>query len=96
MIVAHLNEGFEGGLGQPKAAESSGCKRHVALIIARFGHSCDRMCMPRVDAKLFMEALKRLIDLDRDWVPKSPDALYIRPTMISTQRGLGVKAAADR
>lgn len=64
------------------------------MNMARFGHSCDRMCMPRVDAKLFMEALKRLIDLD-DRVPKSPDALYIRPTMISTQRGLGVKASTE-
>ncbi|MBK6899816.1 MAG: hypothetical protein IPH09_11285 [bacterium] len=62
---------------------------------ARFGP----LLRPDVHAagrrRLFMEALKRLIDLDRDWVPKSPDALYIRPTMISTQRGLGVKASTE-
>jgi branched-chain amino acid aminotransferase len=51
--------------------------------------------MPKVDEKLFMEALDLLIDLDRDWVPESPNALYIRPTMISTQRGLGVKASTE-
>ncbi len=63
--------------------------------IRRFTISCGRMCMPEVDPKLFMEALEQLIDLDRDWVPESPDALYIRPTMIATQFGLGVKASTD-
>lgn len=63
--------------------------------IARFNVSCGRMCMPEVDPELFMEALNLLIDLDRDWVPVPPDALYIRPTMIATQVGLGVKASTD-
>ena len=63
--------------------------------IRRFNVSCGRMCMPPVDEALFLEALELLIDLDRAWVPVSPEALYIRPTMIATQRGLGVKASTE-
>ncbi|MBE0568038.1 MAG: branched-chain amino acid aminotransferase [Krumholzibacteria bacterium] len=63
--------------------------------INRFNISCERMCMPKVDNELFMQAMEMLIDLDRHWVPESPDALYIRPTMIATQRGLGVKASTE-
>jgi len=63
--------------------------------IRRMNLSCDRMCMPRLDEDLFREALERLIDIDRDWVPESPEALYIRPTMIATQVGLGVKSSTD-
>ena len=63
--------------------------------VTRFNISCERMCMPQVDPDLFMKALNQLIALDRDWVPESPDALYIRPTMIATQTGLGVKASTD-
>jgi len=63
--------------------------------IRRFNISCERMCMPKVDEDLFLQALNTLIDLDREWVPESPNALYIRPTMIATQRGLGVKASTD-
>ncbi|RJR19725.1 MAG: branched-chain amino acid aminotransferase [Desulfobacteraceae bacterium] len=63
--------------------------------VARFNISCGRMCMPEVDPDLFMEALNLLIDIDRDWVPEPPEALYIRPTMIATQTGLGVKASTD-
>ena len=63
--------------------------------IRRFNISCSRICMPEVDPDLFMQALDLLIDVDRDWVPESPNALYIRPTMIATQAGLGVKASTD-
>jgi len=63
--------------------------------IRRFNISCGRICMPEVDPDLFMQALDLLIDVDRDWVPESPNALYIRPTMIATQAGLGVKASTD-
>ncbi|NCQ33551.1 branched-chain amino acid aminotransferase [bacterium] len=63
--------------------------------IARFQRSCERMCMPVVDPDIFMRGLNMLIDLDRAWAPESPNALYIRPTMIATQVGLGVKASTD-
>ena len=65
------------------------------MNIKRFNISGERVCLPPVAPELFMEGLKRLIDLDRDWVPESPDALYIRPTMISTQAGLGVKSGTE-
>jgi branched-chain amino acid aminotransferase len=94
-VLHYGQEIFEGMKAYASPVDGSVHMFRPDMNIARFGHSCDRMCMPRVDAKLFMEALKRLIDLDRDWVPKSPDALYIRPTMISTQRGLGVKASTE-
>lgn len=36
-----------------------------------------------------------LIDIDRDRVPESPDSMYLRPTMIASQRGLGVRASTE-
>jgi len=63
--------------------------------IERFNNSCHRMCMPPVDPDVFMKALDLLVDLDRDWVPKSPEALYIRPTLIATTPTLGVVAASE-
>jgi branched-chain amino acid aminotransferase len=36
------------------------------------------------------------VDLEREWVPRSPGAsLYIRPTMIATEAGLGVRPARE-
>lgn len=61
------------------------------LNIERFNLSAERMCMPAVPASIFLKALKVLIALDINWIPKAEgSALYIRPTMIATESSLGV------
>lgn len=92
-VLHYGQEIFEGMKAYANPEEGSVHMFRPSMNIARFNRSCERMCMPPVDPVLFMDALKRLIDLDRAWVPESPSALYIRPTMISTQAGLGVKAS---
>jgi len=58
----------------------------------RFNTSADRMQMPAVPEWLFMEGMKQLIQLEKDWVPNKPDcSLYIRPFMIATDPFLGVR-----
>lgn len=58
----------------------------------RLNISADRMVMPSVPEDLFMEGLKSLIQLDKDWVPGSEgSALYIRPFMFATDDFIGVK-----
>jgi branched-chain amino acid aminotransferase len=62
--------------------------------VARFNRSARRMCMPEVDEAFFLDALKQLIRLDAEWVPRSHGtSLYIRPTMIATEAMLGVRPA---
>src|ERR1043165_7181494 len=52
------------------------------------------MAMPDVPEEIFMEGLRRLIDLDRDWVPTGDGtSLYIRPFMIATDEFIGVRPA---
>ncbi len=59
--------------------------------IKRMNRSADRLCMPQVDETLFMEALKQLVLLEKDWIPRGEGtSLYIRPTMIATEVALGV------
>jgi branched-chain amino acid aminotransferase len=58
----------------------------------RFNVSAERMCMPNIPEDLFMEGLKMLVDLDRDWIPEDEDhALYIRPMMYATDELFGVQ-----
>lgn len=60
----------------------------------RLNRSARRLCMPEVDIALAMEATKKLILLDQDWVPRSQGtSLYIRPTMLATEPHLGVRPA---
>jgi len=53
-----------------------------------------RMGMPALDPDLCLEGLIKLLDIERDWVPSSDGtSLYIRPTIIATDIGLGVRAS---
>lgn len=43
-----------------------------------------------------IKLLKTLVNLDKSWIPTEPGySLYVRPTMIGTQAGLGVGASSD-
>ncbi len=55
----------------------------------------DRLCIPQIPVADFVDAVKALVSVDKDWVPSEPDtSLYIRPFTIATEPVLGVKASA--
>jgi branched-chain amino acid aminotransferase len=61
----------------------------------RFNKSAVRMAMPEVPESIFMDGLKQLVDIDKDWVKKGKgNSLYLRPFMIAV--GSGVVAAPSQ
>ncbi len=62
--------------------------------VQRFNRSARRLCMPEIPEKDMLEAIETLVRLESRWLPEEKGAaLYIRPTMIATETGLGVRAA---
>jgi len=60
--------------------------------IKRFNRSCDRMCMPKVDVDFVVGAIKKLVEIDKKWVPSWKDtSLYIRPFIIATDSAIGLR-----
>lgn len=60
----------------------------------RLNQSNDRLCIPHIDEKFMIEALKKLVAIDKDWIPAAEGtSLYIRPFIISTDPYLGVSPA---
>ncbi len=58
----------------------------------RFNISAERMYMPVVPEDIFMEGMRMLVNLDKNWVPSLPDhSLYIRPFMFASDPVIGVK-----
>jgi branched-chain amino acid aminotransferase len=58
----------------------------------RFNVSAERMQMPTVPEELFMEGMRQLVNLDRNWIPSREDhSLYIRPFMFSSDELIGVR-----
>jgi len=55
----------------------------------RFNKSATRLAMPEVPEEIFMEGLKQLINVDKEWVKKGKgNSLYLRPFMIATGHGV--------
>lgn len=60
--------------------------------LERLNRSAARMAMPEVPEDMFFDAIHKLIDLDRDWIPNSiGSSLYIRPYMFATDEYVGIK-----
>ncbi len=60
--------------------------------IERLNNSARRMCMPEFPEETFIEAIEKLVWMDRAWIPsKKGSALYIRPLMMAMDSALGVR-----
>src|SRR6185369_15640560 len=58
----------------------------------RFNASAVRMCMPQIPEEIFIEGLRQLVEVDKNWIPaKENHSLYIRPLMFASDIALGVK-----
>lgn len=58
----------------------------------RFVESCERMCMPTIPVEVFVECVRKLVEVDKNWIPnKEGFSLYIRPFMFAMDEGVGVK-----
>jgi branched-chain amino acid aminotransferase len=61
---------------------------------SRMNRSCRFLCIPEIDEAFVLKALKELLNIEKEWVPKAPQtSLYIRPTIIATDPFLGVRAS---
>src|ERR1700730_2217158 len=46
----------------------------------RFNISAERMQMPTIPEDIFLEGMRKLIEIDKNWIPAKEDhSLYIRP-----------------
>tara|TARA_B100000513_G_scaffold4318_1_gene2392 strand:- start:47 stop:1009 length:963 start_codon:yes stop_codon:yes gene_type:complete len=64
--------------------------------IKRLNRSADRMCMPRIDDDIFMQGLRTLLEIDKNWIPNSDSmSLYIRPFMIADSEFIRATPASE-
>ena len=79
----------------------SGEEKSVCIFRAhdhfkRMNISANRLTMPSLDIDDLVEGLKALLSIERDWVPQNPGtALYIRPTMLATERTLALRPSKN-
>jgi branched-chain amino acid aminotransferase len=63
---------------------------------ARFVASARRLAMAPLPEPVFLDSLRRLVEVDRAWVPTTDEgSLYLRPFMYASEVFLGVKPSAE-
>ncbi|MDX2375647.1 branched-chain amino acid aminotransferase [Microbacterium sp. LRZ72] len=60
----------------------------------RLQRSARRLALPELPVEYFVQSLRELVTVDKDWVPSGPDqSLYLRPFMFAKEAFLGVRPA---
>ena len=62
--------------------------------MSRLNLSNDRLCIPKIDEAFAVEAVKKLVSVEQEWIPQGEGtALYIRPFIIAVDPHVGVHPA---
>jgi len=92
IMVVHYGQATFEGLKAYKTQDG-----HIQLFrpysnMERMNISNERLCIPALDVDFAVEAIKKLVDVDQDWIPEAEGtSLYIRPFIFATDPYLGVR-----
>lgn len=93
-VVFHYGQEMFEGLKAYKTKEGKVQLFRPDMNAKRTNSTNKRMCIPQIDEQMYIDAIKELVAVDKDWIPQKPDtALYIRPFIIGTDKFLGVAAS---
>jgi branched-chain amino acid aminotransferase len=92
-VLHYAQEIFE-GLKAYRHADGSVWAFRPRANAARMQRSAERLALPPLPEAEFLESIRQLVMVDKDWVPSAPEtSLYLRPFSIASERFLGVRAA---
>lgn len=96
MTLHYGQEIFE-GLKAYRRPDGSVATFRPEANAARFQASARRLAMPELPVETFVEACDALVQQDAAWVPEhgGEESLYLRPFMIATEVGLGVRPSNE-
>lgn len=96
-MVLHYGQSIFEGLKAYRQPDGSVASFRPLSNAARFRASARRLAMPELPDELFLGSLRELITVDHEWVPAAggEDSLYLRPFLLATEVGLGVRPAKE-
>ncbi len=96
IVLHYAQEVFE-GLKAYRWADGSIVSFRPDANAARLRASARRLAIPELPDEVFIESLRQLIAVDHEWVPPAGGeaSLYLRPFIIATEPGLGVRPSAE-
>jgi branched-chain amino acid aminotransferase len=93
-VLHYAQEIFE-GLKAYRTADGGATLFRPEENARRFQQSAERLAMPILPEKAFLDACDLLVSTDREWIPGGDGSLYLRPFMFANEIFLGVKPSSD-
>ena len=94
--VFHYGQALFEGMKAYKGKDGKAYLFRPTENIKRFNRSCERMCIPQIDEKAFLESLNELIKLEKAWIPTDEgSSLYIRPYVFATEAAIKANPALE-
>ena len=92
MSAIHYGQSIFEGLKAYRTVDNEVILFRPEMNARRFAESAKRMCMPEVPEDIFVEAIRKLVEIDANWVTNKPGySLYIRPFLFATDELVGIK-----
>ncbi len=94
-VLHYAQEIFE-GLKAYSMADGGVAMFRPDANAARFAQSAQRMAMPALPEEVFLQSLREIVNIDRNWLPESDEgSLYLRPFAYASEVFLGVRPARE-
>ena len=97
-VLHYAQEIFE-GMKAYRHADGSVWTFRPEANAARFARSAKRLALPVLETEDFLESLRQLVAVDKEWVPDPGESgeksLYLRPFMFASEAFLGVRPAKE-
>lgn len=94
-VLHYAQEIFE-GLKAYRLADGSMALFRPDANARRFRDSAKRLAMAELPEELFVESLRQIVSIDREWFPDvEGGSIYLRPFMFASEVFLGVKPSSE-
>lgn len=94
--VGHYGQGIFEGMKAYKGKDEEVYLFRPEKNFERFNKSAERLDMPQIPASIFIDGLKTLVDIDRNWVPSTYGmSLYLRPVMFATEEAITARSSNE-
>ena len=92
--IFHYGQSIFEGMKAYKDAEENILLFRPTDNCKRLNKSAERLVIPQIPEEVFMAGLKKLLEVDSDWIPrKEGSSLYIRPFMFASGKGFHASPA---
>lgn len=96
LSVAHYGQGIFEGMKAYKGSTDDVYLFRPEENLERFNKSAIRMDMPQIPDEIFLEGIRTLVDMDRQWIPNIYGmSLYIRPVMFGTEEAISAHSSKE-